>query len=226
MMYKKSLSELYENNLLSESQADEFVALALKRQQRHKFKDLVRKEAKILRFKWLIGIGISVSILLGASIWLYSKRSATPPAPKPDLIYAQVTPKSVFERLAAPAFADKTLLGVHGKPQENPVKSFQSAYEAKKYADCIEWSAKLPSSDADLQTILAYCYLQTGDYIKSVALLEKLYAQNGIPKEKIRWWLGLAHGLAGDAPKMKKYLSEIQPEQHHYKEAQTLIQFN
>jgi hypothetical protein len=40
--------------------------------------------------------------------------------------------KSVFERLPAPAFDDKTLLDVHGKPQENPVKNFQAAYETKK----------------------------------------------------------------------------------------------
>jgi tetratricopeptide (TPR) repeat protein len=222
-MSKKTLSELYEGNLLSEPQADEFVALALKRQQRQNFKDLVRKEAKIVRLRWLIGIGIGVSVLLGVSSWVYFKRLATPPAPQSNVIYAAVTPKTIFGQLPAPTLADETLLDVHAQPKEDPVKTFKRAYAAQKYADCITLKAKIPSSDAPLQTLLAYCYLQTGDYDKSIALLEKLYAQDGIAKEKIRWWLGLAHGLAGDSPKMKKYLSAIQPEQHHYKEAQTLI---
>jgi hypothetical protein len=220
-MAKKTLSELYEADLLTEPLADEFVALALKRQQRQQFKELVRKEAQIVRLRWLIGIGVSV--LLGVSSWVYFKRLATPPAPQKDVIYAAVTPKSVFGQLSAPTLADETLLDVHAQPNEDPVKTFKRAYLAQKYADCIALKTQIPSSDAPLQTLLAYCYLQTGDYDKSIALLEKLYAQDGIAKEKIRWWLGLAHGLAGDSAKMKKYLNAIQPEQHHYKEAQALI---
>ncbi|MEN9610086.1 MAG: hypothetical protein RLZZ628_900 [Bacteroidota bacterium] len=222
LMVKKTLSDLYEEHLLSEAQADEFVALTLKRQQRQYFKDLVQKEAKIVRFRRNIWIGVGASVLLGISIWAYFHRTVAPPAPLPSVIYAQVTPKSIFEQLSAPTSPSSTLLGVHEQPKEDPLQSFKTAYTAKKYADCIEFGAKIASPDSDIQLLFAYCYLQTGNYAKSIALLEKLYAEADT-KEEIRWWLGLAHGLAGDSTQMKKYLSQIAPLQHHYPEAQLLL---
>jgi hypothetical protein len=68
--------------------------------------------------------------------------------------------------------------------------------------------------------------LQTGNYSKSIALLEKWYANPDVSKEEIRWWLGLSYGLAGDSAKMKHYLKEIAPKQLYYQEAQSLIHLN
>jgi hypothetical protein len=223
-MSKKTLSDLYEQGLLSESTSDEFLSIVLQRQQRQQFKDLLRKEAKKTQLQRVIWASATACVLLcGGIAWKYAHKEVIPKPkpvlpPVPNEIYAQVTPQKIFDRVAPPPLPDNVMMGV--EPVQNPLEGFKMAYESQNYARATQFAAQIP---VDLQVCLGYSYLQTGDYDKSIAVLEAFYRLKDKPKEHVRWCLGLAHGLKGDWKQMKTYLREIQPRQYQYEAAQQLL---
>jgi hypothetical protein len=216
-MAKKSLMELYEAGELSET--EEFILLrrAHDHHQKQQIAEIIRQqemqEAKIVQLKRRNWLKVAACILLGIVGWRFLPVRTTTP----------ITEEWVFEQAPPPVAPSGILLGMPQETLDTITSRFKEAYQQKKYADCILLEPKIATMDVQLRILLAYCYLKTGNYQQSIALLEKLYALPTISKEEIRWWLGLSHGLAGDKPKMKQYLKEIAPKQLHYQQAQSLI---
>jgi tetratricopeptide (TPR) repeat protein len=210
-MNKKSLLELYEQDLLSESEKQAFLQLVAQHQERERLREILNQPKPVLT-AWRIVWAAAASVLFAAIGWWIVSKSTLP-----------LSPQQAFAQVASPTSHSGTLLGEPQIPLDSVMRLFNQTYAAKKYQDCIQLESKIAAADVETQILLAYCYIQTNNYSKSIALLEKLYAEPNDSKEEIRWWLGLSYGLAGDKPNMKKYLSEIAPKQFHYQEAQSLI---
>jgi tetratricopeptide (TPR) repeat protein len=214
-MNKKSLLELYEQGLLSETESQAFLHLVAQHRERERLREILNQPQPVLmvrRIQW----AAAASILIVAISWWVLGSNHTKSIPP-------LTPQGAFAQVPSPTLPSGPLLGVHEVTLEKAIQLFNDAYAQKKYADCIQLESALSAAHFDLQLLLSYCYLQTGNYSKSIALLEKWYANPDVPKEEIRWWLGLSYGLAGDSAKMKQYLKDIAPKQLYYQEAQALI---
>jgi hypothetical protein len=208
-MNQKSLLELYEQGLLSETEEKAFLQLVLQHRERERLREILNRPKTVFtprRMQW----AVAASILCAAIGWWITRTTPT-------------TPQQMFTQVAAPASPSGTLLDLHGISLDSAKQLFCEAYLQKKYADCVQLEPIIASAKEDWQIALAYSHLQTGNFAQSIALLEKLYARQEQSREAIRWWLGLSYGLAGDSTKMRQYLKEIAPKQFHYEDAQILL---
>ncbi|MEY4937581.1 MAG: hypothetical protein RIS64_3940 [Bacteroidota bacterium] len=215
-MTEKTLMESYEAGELSEAAELILLRRAYEHHQKEEIAEIIRQqalqEAKVVRLRrnWFAA---AASVLFAAmGWWIVVSKSIAP-----------LMSQQAFAQVASPTASGDVLLGSHEIALERTIHRFNDAYAEKKYLDCIELEAKIVAAKPETQILLAYCYLQTNNYSKSIELLEKLYMKSEDSQEEIHWWLGLSYGLAGDKPNMKKYLSKIAPQQFHYQEAQLLL---
>ncbi len=210
-MSKKSLLELYEQDLLSEPEKQAFLQLVAQHQERERLREILNAPQPVLTVRRIRWAAVASVLCVAIGWWMVSK-SILPIAPQP-----------MFAQVAAPSSPDIIQMGTPTVNVNEIVKHFVALYDAKKYSDCVTLAADIPKEDKELTILLAYSYMQQGDYPKSIAILERYYAHPEFAKDEVRWWLGLAHGLNGNILEMKKYLRQIQPEQYHYAEAQKLL---
>jgi tetratricopeptide (TPR) repeat protein len=217
-MAKKSLMELYEAGELSETEELTLLRRAHDHHQKQQIAEIIRQqdlqEAKIIRLRrnWFVTAAASI-LLAMVGWWIFAPKNQSP-----------LTPQQAIAQVAAPKSLDHHMMGSDTKKTiSDATKAFETAYRNRNYAQAVLLENQISLADKDVLAMLGYSYLQLGRYPESIRVFKQLYDIPYAPQDNARWWLGLAHGLAGDQTNMRLYLQAIPKGEYQYEAAQRLL---